>query len=335
MSTWIQDNKTSLVITGVGAVLVAGLATVGFMKSSEESEARDAITAATDTISSASSSGLTPTKKTLDGAKKLLADYETNMAQIEGAFAPFKATSALEVIDAQSFQNRLKEDVAQWTKVCEGKEITIAPEAKMMGFGQYMNQAPGSEATSMLAFQEKGLNFFLTQLVNAGVTKMTKVYRAPLAVELPPKKDEKNGPARSRKASEPLYVTMPFEVTFEGKRETLVQFLNTIQSNDQYLYTIAALRVKNEKQQAPSFEQKKPATSAVSGAPGVAVEEEKSAEPEEEVAREILKPVLGDEKVNVHLVVNLIHFPQKVEKPTKAPAPKAEPADDTTEDDAE
>lgn len=344
MSSWIKENKASIIAGGIGVVLVAGIAAVGISKNSEAEILQQKIRSAEGSIQSMARDAMPPTEEVLKQSLEILKDYKESMSSIEALYAPFRKNCVLENIDAQSFQNDLKKMTADWKNACAAKNIIVTPEAQYMGFNAYMASAPPSTAAPMLNFERLGMNYFLTKLAESGVSKFMRVYRAPLAIEAVGADTKAKSNARpevsarprgGKKASSELWQPLTFEVAFMGDRQSVATFLNDITTNDQYLFTISALRVKNEIQTPPSYEKPKTASAAASAvkpsSPGISLaggvgtgEVKRDVRPadsnEEDDAPksvEILRQVLGNEKVNVHLVVSLIYFPEQPETATK------------------
>ncbi len=338
MSSWIKENKASIIAGGIGVVLVAGIAVVGFSKKTETEELQLKIRSSEGTIQNLGNDSMSPTEQVLKQSSEILKDYQESMANIEAQYAPFKANCVLQSIDAQTFQNDLKKMTADWKAACAAKNITVTPEAQNMGFNAYVASAPSSTAAPMLNFERLGMNYFLTKLADSGVSKFMRVYRAPLELEAtadPKAKTPARGaadtarPRPGKKGSSELWQPLSFEVAFVGDRQSVATFLNDITTNDQYLFTVSGLRVKNEIQTPPSYEKPKSAAAAapvaapvaggvsLAGGAGTGVVQKdiKPADSEEAdegpKSEEILRQVLGAEKLNVHMVVSLIYFPEQ------------------------
>ncbi|MEG0024806.1 MAG: Amuc_1100 family pilus-like protein [Akkermansia sp.] len=322
MSNWIQENKPSVVVSGIGLVLFAGLVGAGIYASGLESDAHRAWETAKDTIESHTTQAMPPTAEVVKEVKAQLKDYQADMKDISAFFAPFREASIKGESDGQAFQNSLKQQRETWLALCQNKKVIVKNEASWMGFDAYRASAPQTTAAPLLAFEKQGMGYFLTELTNSGATKIISVYRAPLPEELVEEKskdDKKKPKARRSAAPDKDYQLLPFEVTFEGDRQSIVTFLNTISSSEKYFFTINALRVRNEKQILPTISAPKVTTSAPAGV-GLAITPDKAQTKDKEEdapvdAQEILKPFIGNEKILVHLASNLVFFstPEKKE----------------------
>lgn len=332
MNNWLQYNKKSAIVGGVGIILFFVIAGLGVSYYLSESEAHDNIWKAEDTISSMSRRPLPPTRKVLDESTELVKKYEADVKGIEASYDQFRAASSMPHIDAQSFQNALKAESGEWLKTCKEKNITVNNEAKWMGFDLYQASAPSANAANMLNFQKAGIENFINTLMECGITRFYHIYRPQLPVEKAKVADADSPPARFANVEEEAsWQYMPFEVSFLGDRQSVAKALNAIAKSDKYLYVFSAMRVKNEKEKADVFAVVKPedkaktntalqggVTLAIPGVADAAPAPKDEDEPKPVISEEILKQVLGDEKVKVHLAVNLVRFPVKTEE-TEAP----------------
>lgn len=336
MNSWIQYNKPAVIAGGIGLVLFLGIAGLGVHFYMGESDLYKKIERSQSDIKSMASRQMPPTPEVREEVAGLTARYEKDMETISQSFESFRTNSALTHVDPQSFQNALKAESKTWQDRCKEKNITVAVDARWMGFGNYQSSAPPANASTLLSYQKGGIEHFLDIVTDNGATKFTRVFRPLLPVEQIKPADDQRG---SRDAEPGMWEYMPFEVTFEGTRQSVASVLNAMNKSEKYLYVLSAMRVKNEKPVAPVFKiatppPPKPAATQVgislAGA-GVTAATPAEAAPEEEAApavEEILRPVMGDEKVQVHLVVNLVHF-------TQQDNPQEQPADEDEDDQEE
>lgn len=317
MNSWIQYNKPSVVAGSIGLVLFLGIAGLGVHYWMGESDLYKKIERAQSDIKSMAARKMPPTPEVRENVAALTVQYEKDMETISKSFESFRENSALPHIDPQSFQNALKAESTAWQNRCKEKNITVATDARWMGFGNYQSSAPPATASTLLSYQKGGIEHFLDILTDNGVTKFTSVFRPLLPVEQIRGADEQRD---MRDSDRGMWEYMPFEVTFEGNRQSVASILNAINKSEKYLYVMSAMRVKNEKPVAPVFKvaappAPKPAATQVGiSLAGTGTSSTPAqAPPAEEAApavEEILRPVLGDEKVQVHLAVNLVHFAQ-------------------------
>lgn len=320
MSTWIQENKPSIIAGGIGIVLFAGLIGAGIYASLQESDIHASINSANDTMRSHADEALPPTSAVLKDLKEQLREYEMSMKEASEFFAPFRATSVLGEEDGQSFQNSLKQERDTWLALCKSKNVTVKNEASWMGFDAYRASAPQAQAAPMLSFQKLGVEYFLSELATSGTTTISSVYRAPLASEQMDAKAIEKPSARAAKKATPSYILMPFEVSFIGERQSLSTFLNALTISEKYFFTINAIRVKNEKQNLPVINVPK-AEAAATQPMGLSLPSKSDNKKEEDASptvEEILKPLIGSEKVQVRIAANLVFFPKVQEAKSKS-----------------
>ncbi len=311
MSSWIQYNKPSAIVGGLGLVLFLGLAGWGVTHYLEAGDINKKIDSAKSNISSMGRKAIAPTEESLNQTNELIEKYQVNMEDIAKSYNTFRANSVLRSQGSQDFQNQLKAERADWLANCKEKGIAVADDASWMGFNSYASGAPITQAVPILSFQKAGIENLLNIMMQNGVVKFTSVHRPGLAEETATKKTDE---APERAADKPAWRDLPFEVTFSGKRESVVKILNALAASDKYLYTFSGMRIKNQNQSAPVIKTEqadaKPAsTGGISYNPSVAsggaAENDEPAAPVTEV---ILERLLGKETINVHLALNLVYF---------------------------
>ena len=308
---------------GIGFIIFAGLAGAGIYASLEESGIHESIQSANDTMGTHAGEEMPPTADVLKDLKVQLKEYENNMQEVSAFFAPFKEASIVGAEDGQAFQNTLKQERDVWLELCKSKNVVVKNEASWMGFDAYRASAPHAKAAPLLSFEKLGIEYFLSELAKSGATTISSIYRAPLEVEKidTAKSGDKSGVRNAKKTGQ-HYIMMPFEVAFTGDRQSVASLLNALTSSDKYFFTVNAIRVKNEKQALPVVAAPK---AVVASSPlqsiGLALEtkvdEKKDKDPV--VAEEILKPLIGSEKVQVRIAANLVFFLK-----TQEAAPKSE-----------
>lgn len=340
MSTWFKENKSSVVTAGIGLLLVAGIVGAGISKQFEAEGLLTKIRDAESNIQQLARDKMPPNEQILKTTTEEVKTYTESIAAVAEEYAPYHEKCVLENMSGTDFQNELRKASDTWKKICAEKGIAVAPEAQNMGFDKYVASSPSSEAAPTLNFERQGINFFLSKLAECGATKMIRVYRTQLPIELSPEELAKQqggkapaprGGCAAQSSGKAIWQAMPFEVAFTGDRQTVSTFLNEILSNDQYLFTVSALRVRNEMKVTPNFEKTKRATSAAAQKPAstgggivlsggdasatvqqpTSTAEEKPEAEEIPEAKEILRQVLGTEKVEVYFAANLIYFPSE------------------------
>ncbi len=161
-----------------------------------------------------------------------------------------------------------------------------------------------------MIFELNAINDLCTKLVDCGLTKFLKVYRPQLKIEAPAKDDEdeeveeSDGPQKNWSA-------MPMEIAFQGTRQSVLKAINVITGNKDYLFTINAIRIRNQRMLPPPIPTKPAEDAAPAVNDDLRTPEEKAADAEApRPPQEVVVPYTGNEEVAVQVTLNLIHFAQ-------------------------
>lgn len=313
MSNWITENKPAAVVAGTGLLLFLGLATVGYLANSERSGLDKQITVASRDIKTANAAELTPSKATNTRLSRELAHYDKAVKQLEAAYVPFQASSALAPITPTAFQNELKAFRDTLIAACKEKNIQITDTSSWLGFQIYSTQAPSVQAAPTLGFEMKAINTLVTRLADCGLTKFIKVYRSQLPVEntAPAPEGEENVDSDIQATWSP----MPLEIAFQGDRNSVLKAMNAITESKDYLFTINSIRVRNERMMPPPIAGPEPAKTAAAQPPAAAAgdlrpADEAAAATAAPPVQELIKPYMGKEQILVQVSLNLVHFQQ-------------------------
>lgn len=225
------------------------------------------------------------------------------------------------------------------------KELGIAiPESTptnkfRFGFEAFGDKMVPKEVASEVEYQRKALAWMFDKLAEAKPSAITNVHRHKVDPVLDPSTNglstfDRN---KARVLQKEAYYGLPLELTFTGSEQTLKQFLESLAQSKEYFFSVRALRVQNEKTEAPlaqaDFEEAQPDTApggdfspddfgfgdgdageSVEG--GDALVEGGAPAPAEESTQDsglVIKKVSGGEQVHVFLKLDLLVFkdPQK------------------------
>lgn len=324
MSTWITENKPIALIIGIGTAAFLGLSTVGVMKLMEESALQAEFTTAKSDVDAAARAAQTPTKKVLDTRKKDIAQFETRLSEAKQEFVKYTPTAEqIAELDPEQFRVKLQNTVKTFKEKAKTQGIRVL-DGFFMGFEPYSTAPALKQATGMLQYQLGAIDWLMNTAIDCHVTDVRRVFRERTILETNeiPAKDAKKG--TKVKTETKAYEVMTCSVTLKGKRQSIGKLINSIITNDKYLFLIKAMRSKNEKTAALSIVNK----TAVKGTPAPApvtgeisfdtgIKKKKEVAKEVAAAEKILLPVLGSEEVELHLVLDLIVFPvAETEKPS-------------------
>lgn len=338
--SWIQENKFAAGLGGFTAVAAAGLIFWGIKAGGAYNQAKDEYTAAADAVDSMAKAKLYPNEQNLQAKKKAVTDYEKSVGDLTKAFDKFRAPTPPNVEPAEFSETLLKAKDAAAKAFAEVKPTpTELPAEFFLGNEDYTGKPPEKEATGILTYQLEAISEMVANLAKAGPSKILNIHRPKLAEEEGKVFDAKGKSFRA----------LPVEISFSGNEESVREFLSSLDDSEKHYYVVRSLRIVNERLKAPTaadgqFENNEgeaapeggaPAADPFGGAGGFVLPGEEAAAPapagDAAAATPaapaaaaapaaggdgvILQQVLGSEKLNVFLRVDVIQFLEA----TKAP----------------
>lgn len=229
----------------------------------------------------------------------------------------------VEDLTPEQFQDKLKAAVTAVKNKAEQSSPPVKlPEPKFfLGFDPYETAPPPKEAAGVLGRQLKAIEWLCNQMIDNKIAELRPINRELLPEEkgrakapeakpatpakaAPGKPGDKSAKGGSRYEVEKHPITLVF-VTEQSRFRAL---LNAIVANKSQFFIPRLVSVKNEKPQAPPrvVEAVAPAPSAVPGAPG-APSPDAAAAPAVPAAPVVPATyIVGEEKVEVTLVLDLV-----------------------------
>ncbi len=334
--SWIQENKFTAALAGVTAVGSIALISLAMGKGDDIAADTSKLKKSLKNEASIQSVQPFPNKENSRIKRENVDLYEKGAKNLQHQFAAYRP-KAEEVEDfasdkfsaiVSSYRNRLNEKFKE-----NGVEL---PEQCVYGFEAYASKFPRSEATGELSYQIKAMEWLLGELASNEPEALLNIVRAKFDLESAPVSVGR-GQQVEADEKEPVYYVMPLELTFRSDEKGLSNFLAEIANTEKYPFVIRSLRMQNERMTPPTvgdaqFAPAAPAAGAddAFGFGADFIIEDDGAEPaggDEAVVVEaanapvvaevpmvgsdsddarLLKPVLGSEKVNVFLKLDLI-----------------------------
>lgn len=291
---WVKENTVFASVLGVFAAIILGLLVMLFLaigKFTEISTNYDRSAAEMNQLQS-----LRPHPNA--GNLELLNQQKQ---ELEAAASGLKTQLAAKVIPLEditpnAFQDRLRSVVSEVVTASASAGIQL-PEGFYMGFNQYQDTLPSAEAAPYLNRQLTAINFCLQVLRENRVTQLTAINRTALPQEL----------ASPESADTPVY-RYPMEFSFRIEPGGLRTVINTFSSAEQLL-VLRSLRVANEQQAGPSRLDTSTANASASLGD---LFETKGGEESETPAAQRLEFIVGMEKIDVSMTIDLLDFPTPV-----------------------
>ncbi len=199
--------------------------------------------------------------------RALSAEYRAEYDQLVQAFS--RMQRPLEAITPQTFQDRLRDYVSAVNAAAKQNGVALN-EDFYLGFDQYRNALPTSEAAPALARELDAIRFVVDSLITSKVREIKGIKRdllteegaRPAATPAP----RPGAPAAPKPAPTPasLISTSAFNIIFIADQGRFRQALNTIVSAPQF-FVIRSLNVQNEKLEGPSQNPETPGEAPAAG----------------------------------------------------------------------
>lgn len=354
--SWYQENKFAATLLGVTAVVSGVLVYLGMGASSEAAAANQKHQAAVSKINSLQAAKPYPNLENKELLADSLAAFAADAKKFQDTMLKFRP-EVLPKLSPTEFSSEVSKHTNKLTAYFKSKKVALPEKPKVyFGMEDYATKMAPVTATRILNYQRQALDWLFTSLADSGIDSLENVYRAQVAEKLgkPPtpaptkkkKSNKKNRPGATALTS--VYDGLPIEIIFTGTEASLQKFVTQVSAGDEYFFAIKMMKISNEEQEPVTI-------SKATFAPPVAPEapapegEEGAAEPEGvfgdglgdgfdlggvegfdlEVDKEIIKQVIGDEKITVFMQLELVLFKDAASVPipglNKA-APKKAPA---------
>lgn len=324
--SWIQENRFAAGLGGITLVAAAGLAAWAITAGKGYATAKDNYATTSAEVDKMAKGRLYPDEDNLAAKEKAVKDYKESVESLQKAFERFK-TPTPPNIEPGDFNDAIRKALEAATTAITGAKGEVPPEF-FIGFEAYKDSPARKEATGILTYELEAVGNLFATLAASGPAKVLNTFRPPL--------EEEEG-----KTFDPTgksYRALPFELAFNAREETVRKFLSSLDDSGKYYYVIRSIRVANEKMKAPTsadgeFKTEEaapdaggaPAADPFGGAaaggfvlPGEEPAADAAATPAADPAAPapdaggdsgvILQEVLGAEKINVFLRIDIIQF---------------------------
>ena len=338
---WIQENKFVSGLLAATILFTGGIFYHGYSEG-DDFKANMAqygqLRSRYDTLISAKPY---PNLQNLKAREQVIQEYEAVIEEVRDAFYEYKPDKLPKPTPGEFSDARIKMQ-AELRKAFNKTETSL-PEGFGFGFEKYAKIQAAPYATSKLNYQLGAIQWLLEKLAENEPKAIINIRRELLDVEKgpPPAPSTKKNARRRNQAANPedeiIFEVMPVELAFTASEASMRNFLKEMANSKGYLYALRSLRIRNEKQNAPSpkdaaFQDKKqnnddtgffaPEENDVFGGfslPDVDSEEGANiADIERSDAQigpriepmsndeHIIKQVMGDEKINIHINFDIL-----------------------------
>lgn len=330
----MKDNKF---LTGLLIVTVLGAGALGFFlfqAKGKYSEALDSYNTKIGELQTLQGSKPFPDGENLAKMKKLQGAHQEviNGLQRELAAAEFPVKE----LRPNEFQDKLKQTVDRVHQEAANKGVELPKEKGTfaLGFDRYLSEPPKPELTPALGRMLDAVEKVTMLLIDTAPASIKDIKRTPFPGEPgaptppAPAPTPKGGTAKKADAvaQAPLVQRYPFDIEFVASEFKVRTFINTVVAEKKQFYVPASISIVNEQVAGPSKAQATaeggavPATPVDPAAPAPSAD---PANPNPTAAVDVPKFVVGEERLNVAMRIEVVDF---AEPPAEKPAAEKSPA---------
>lgn len=246
------------------------------------------------------------------GYAQAVSDLQTTLASYEPAPENPPPTPL-------QFQDRLRSAVEETISTAQRAGVELPKEKFYLGFEQYSGTPPEAAATPLLSSELNAINDLVAILLrNKQIETLNYIKRGPLPGEAGAPAAATAAPGRPvapAAAAPPLVVKYPIEVAFTAQPSSFREVLDAITTSKR-LFVVRAVQIKNQMDKGPARVAPDAAPAPGVVAPTVADPSNPNAQPLPDKGPPPLRYVVGQEKLDVVLRIELA----KVMPPPAAPA---------------
>ncbi len=307
---WFKENKF---LTGYIAAMVVGVGVFGYLlfaaKGSYD-EASDKYEHQASELSRLQHLQPYPNTANLEKVADQKKDHATKVEELRKTVVGMKL--AQEPLSPEQFQDKLRASVTAFNQKAADKGTKI-PDKFYLGFDTYATVPPKPEVAPFLGRELKVIENVLNDIINSNATELNSVKPDDMIEEKGGGKKSgggtQGGQGTNQKGQKSVASRHSFEIVFTGYNRAAQSVINEITSDhDQFLIPRLVI-VKNEKEQGPSKEAPAPATPAPTPTAGGAGSDATPGPP---------PIIVGNETVQVTLLVEMVDFPDPSAKPPVA-----------------
>ncbi len=347
--SWIQENKFVAGLAGVTAVVTVAVLYVGLSQGGAYDEKLEQYQDLKGQYATLEKSKPYPSAENQSDREEGIEEYASTISDVRKLVLGYRPEK-LEKMTPEQFKDiqvKMDTDLHElFTKA--GTEL---PDDCLFGFEEYSASAVKAGATAKLYYELGAIQWMLTKLADVKPDAISNIRRVELPEEsgkvvVAEPQPRRKGRARSaargndnQKAAGRAYELMPMEISFTASESAVREFVVALVNSKKYFYSIRGVRILSEKQSAPnqrdaSFPIEKAAggNDLFSGLDGFVDEAdaeedilgegeaevgedspvlEAPAEPAAQPGELTLKQVLGNEKLHVHLCLDIVLIEKK------------------------
>ncbi len=276
-----------------------------------------------------------PSKEAEEKIKKQLDDYNAEVSDLYQNLNKFQKPLNLTIKDTE-FQQLVRTKVEEILGIASGAGFVIEDSEEFyLGFDLYKGRLPSPETVPLLDYELGAIDHLVRKIIESGGDSLVALARDPIPGE--------EG-AENRKQEESVVHKYPVRLKFTGSHEAFQKFVNQAANDKEYFYIFRVMKVENQNPEPPAKLStglageypvyKNPNTQEVAtpdlledwGWPGAPEGDVISAAAKAgfEPASEDARILMGQEKLDVYLIVDIVRFldPEEVKTAEKKGAAK-------------
>jgi len=310
-------------LAGLAAAMVVGCGALGYLlwsSASQYDEANNSFIKQAARLKQLQTQPLYPEQSNLDKVEQQRLDTVQAGAAFQLQLKPMAI--ALEPVSPEEFADKLRATVSDVVQKADAAKIKL-PNKFYLGFNDYQGKLPSKEAAPVLYRQLKAVEIAAKTLIDNRVAAIADIQRDPLPEEItdkpaasaPQPASARNPAAAGNKpaaTSNPaaLFAAFPFQIQFTADQEPLQNVLNALSSNRAPFFVIRSLSIKNSGSKAITKDSvaPPPAFATPTPPPVAATGTGSSAAPATSGSVESLHFILGTERLNVTMRIDMVVF---------------------------
>lgn len=329
-----MNPKTWLTVYGIAAVLaLAGSGFFAFSSFGRYSEAMEGWDSKVGQIESLERRVPYPSNENAKELEARMESYRKSVDDLSGTLKSSQRELKTELRNTD-FQQQVKRRVEEFRAAARSGGLTIESSTEFqLGFDSYANTLPAPEIVAILDYELDAIDHLLRKLIDSGVEMMTSFERDLIPGE--------SGSSQAQDSG--LVHKYPVRLRFRGSFDSIQQFINGIANDKEFFYIVRVLKVRNDVVEGPAkliadvgntFKRfQNPETKEVASpamleewGEGEVSDAELAAKAREAgflPANQDARVLMGQEKLNVFMVVDITRFLSPDEVTESAPEPEA------------
>ncbi len=326
-----KEKSFCIVLGAVTAVCVGGLSFWAYTAGGKYTATKEQFDAVVGEIQKMESLPLYPTEENQAAKNKAILEYKGATEELVTRLKSYRPKELVNT-QPQTFTDSLKKAAKEVKDAYAAAGLSIdeekgaLPKSFYLGFESYTSGLAQQSATGLLSFQLAAISDLHQMLAAAKPVALNNFYRVPL--------EEEKGDVYTKPA-DAIARSLPVEISFTCQESSLRQFLTSIVNSKKYYFVVRTMRITNEKTVGPKAQDaefSKPESAAPAGGDGfglpggdafvlptdggaAAATPAPAAPAPAKSSEQILKQVLGSEKIHVFLRIDQLLFDDTVKVP--------------------